>query len=83
VHVPLVEVPARGRTMSVATRSFEPVRLPPGCSSAMVRRTASMRFACPSTTFSQVGLFASSRSAMKQSAPELSALIIIFRSTGR
>jgi hypothetical protein len=31
---------------------------------------------------SQVGEFASSKSAMKTFAPQLSALIIIFRSTG-
>ena len=33
-------------------------------------------------TFSQVGELASSKSAMKTFAPELRALIIIFRSTG-
>ena len=46
------------------------------------RRTASRTFAWPCTTFSHVGEFASSKSAMKTRAPELSALIIIFRSTG-
>ena len=37
---------------------------------------------CPPTQFSQVGEFASSKSAIQHCAPELSALIAIFRSTG-
>ena len=48
----------------------------------IVRRTASRRLTCPSMQFAQVGEFASSKSAMKTLAPELSALINIFRSTG-
>ena len=51
-------------------------------SSAIVFRTASRTFRWPSTTFAQVGEHASSKSAMKTFAPELSALIIILRSTG-
>ena len=39
-------------------------------------------FCWPSTRFDQVGEFASSKSAMKTFAPELSALITIFRSVG-
>ena len=39
-------------------------------------------FCWPSTRFDQVGEFASSKSAMKTCAPELSALITIFRSVG-
>ena len=41
-----------------------------------------MRFDWPSTQFVHVGEFASSKSAMKTFAPELSALITILRSTG-
>src|ERR671938_544874 len=48
----------------------------------MVRRTASHRFTCPCATFSQVGEEESSKSAMNVDAPELSALMIIFRSVG-
>ena len=44
------------------------------------RRRVTFRW--PSTTFSHVGEHASSKSAMKTRAPELSALIIILRSTG-
>ena len=47
-----------------------------------LRRTASLRLRCPSTTALQVGESESSKSAMNTSAPEFSALIIIFRSTG-
>ena len=36
----------------------------------------------PSTMLRHVGAFASSKSAMKPSAPELSALIVILRSVG-
>ncbi len=46
------------------------------------RRTASMRLTCPWTTLLQVGESESSKSGMNTSAPELSALIIILRSTG-
>jgi hypothetical protein len=37
---------------------------------------------CPSRQFSQVGELASSKSAIQHCAPEFSALIAIFRSTG-
>ena len=47
-----------------------------------MRRTASCTLRWPSCTLAHVGEFASSKSAMKTFAPELSALIIIFRSTG-
>ena len=47
-----------------------------------LRRAASRTLTCPWTTFSHVGELASSKSAMKTRAPELSALIIILRSTG-
>ena len=53
-----------------------------GVSSERSPAIASRTFAWPRTTFSHVGEFASSKSAMKTRAPELSALIIIFRSTG-
>jgi hypothetical protein len=46
------------------------------------RRTASAIVTWPPITFAQVGLSASSRSAMKTRAPELSALIIILVSAG-
>src|SRR5258708_9395164 len=41
-----------------------------------------MRLAWPDTMFSQVGVFASSKSAMYVDAPELSALMTILRSVG-
>jgi hypothetical protein len=44
--------------------------LPSGVDRERVRRTASRRFHCLSTTFSHVGLVASSQSAMKTRAPE-------------
>ena len=47
-----------------------------------MRSSASVRLRCPSMQFSQVGELASSKSAMNTRAPELSALITIFRSTG-
>src|SRR3954468_4439607 len=43
---------------------------------------ASMRFTCPPTWLAQVGLLASSKSAMKPLAPELSALMTSLRSVG-
>ena len=49
---------------------------------AMVRRAASRRLTWPAIIASQVGEAASSKSAMKQDAPQLSALMIILRSTG-
>ena len=48
----------------------------------MVSLTASWRLICPCTRFSQVGARESSKSAMKTFAPELRALITIFRSVG-
>ena len=52
------------------------------CSNEIVRSTASIRLRWPSTQFAQVGEFASSKSAMKTLAPELSALMTILRSAG-
>ena len=49
---------------------------------SIVRRIASRRLIWPSIMLSQVGVLASSKSAMKTFAPELSALMIILRSTG-
>ena len=66
---------------SVATSSFSAYVFS-GVSSESSPAIASRTFAWPRTTFSHVGEFASSKSAMKTRAPELSALIIIFRSTG-
>ena len=43
---------------------------------------ASSRLSWPPTTFSHSGVFASSWSASQTLAPELSALIVIFRSVG-
>ena len=71
----------RGRISIVAISSFSRYDFS-GVSSEIVRRTASETLRCPSTTFVHVGEFASSKSAMKTRAPELNALIIIFRSTG-
>src|SRR5690348_1989532 len=71
----------RGRTTRVAVAGSSRYCLPPA-SRAIVRRTASLRLRCPSMMFAQVGEQESSRSAMKTFAPELSALIIILRSTG-
>ena len=53
-----------------------------GSSKVMVRRIASRRLSWPSIRLSQVGVVESSKSAMKTLAPELSALMIILRSTG-
>ena len=47
-----------------------------------MRSIASVRLAWPSRLLRHVGVFASSKSAMKQRAPELSALMTILRSTG-
>ena len=44
--------------------------------------TASRRLICPATILPQVGELASSQSAMKTLAPQLSALITILRSVG-
>ena len=71
----------RGRITSVAISSFRRYCFSP-VSSSISRRTASRTLRCPSTTFVHVGEDASSKSAMKTRAPELSALIIILRSTG-
>ena len=48
----------------------------------MVRFTASRKLIWPDTILSQVGLLASSKSAIKALAPELRALMIILRSVG-
>ena len=48
----------------------------------MVRRIASRKLICPSIKLLQVGVFESSKSAMKTFAPEFNALMIILRSTG-
>ncbi len=56
--------------------------LPSGEVKSILRRTASRRLIWPSIISSQVGLAESSKSAMKHFAPELSALMIILRSTG-
>jgi hypothetical protein len=68
--------------MSVAVSSLSAYRLPSGLAKSIDRRTASRRFTCPWIVFSHVGVFESSKSAMNTFAPELSALMIIFRSTG-
>ena len=47
-----------------------------------MRRTASRRLIWPSIWLAQVGVFASSKSAMNTLAPEFSALMTILRSTG-
>jgi hypothetical protein len=82
-HVRLAQVPAprpheqhRGRS----TRRYDlPVS---GAVYAMVPRTASMRLTWPCTMLAHVGDDASSQSAMNTFAPELSALMIILRSSG-
>ena len=75
----------RGRGMSTAVLSFRRysfwlVSGPP--SKVIVRRTASRMLICPSIMLCQVGQLASSKSAMKVAAPQLSALITILRSVG-
>ena len=72
----------RGRISSVAISSFSVRTLPSGFSNVISRRTASRALICPCTTLSQVGDSESSKSAINASAPEFSAPIIIFRSTG-
>ena len=73
----------RGRTTSVAVSVVEPIGLALGrFEGRACRRTASASAAWPPTTLAQVGESASSRSAMKTRAPELSALIIILGSAG-
>src|SRR5208283_1680180 len=61
---------------------FSLYSLPSGERNSMVRATASQRLRCPSMQLIHVGEFESSKSAMKTLAPELSALMIIFRSGG-
>ena len=56
--------------------------MPSGLESVIVPLTASRRLICPWIVFSQVGVFESSKSDMNTFAPELRALMIIFRSTG-
>ena len=72
---------AAGRTRT-AIFSFSWYSFPSGLVKVIVRRIASRRLIWPSTMLSQVGEFASSKSAMKIFAPELSALITILRSVG-
>ncbi len=56
--------------------------MPSGLVKPIVPATASRKLIWPVMTFSHVGELESSKSAMKTFAPELSALMIIFRSTG-
>jgi hypothetical protein len=56
--------------------------LPSGLVYEIEPSTASRRLIWPWMTFSQVGVFESSKSDMNTFAPELSALMIILRSTG-
>ena len=56
--------------------------LPSGLVYSSVPRRKSRRVSCPSITFAQVGLVASSWSASQTFAPEFSALIAILRSVG-
>ncbi len=76
----------RGRTSRVATSSFRAYRFSPpspvGTAREIVRSSASVRLTWPSRQFCHVGEFESSKSAMNIFAPELRALITIFRSTG-
>jgi hypothetical protein len=72
----------RGRTTSVAISSDRRYPFPSSLTNSIFRTTASVRLTCPPTMFSQVGALASSKSAMNTLAPELSALMIIFRSVG-
>ncbi len=72
----------RGRTRSVAVFSASAYFFPSGEVKVSLRRTASIKLTWPVTTLLQVGESESSKSDMKTSAPELSALIIILRSTG-
>ena len=69
--------------MSVAVSSPSAYVLPVlGSVIPMVRRAASRRLTWPAIIASKVGAAESSKSAMKQDAPEFSALMIILRSTG-
>jgi len=71
----------RGRGSSTAVFSFSAYCFSPWVK-VIVRRTASRRLICPSIIISQRGQLASSKSAMKVDAPQLSALITILRSVG-
>jgi hypothetical protein len=77
-HVPAARARHDGRDL----RSFKAYFFPSGLSNAIVRRAASRMLICPSITFSHVGEFASSKSAIQHCAPEFRALIAILRSTG-
>ncbi len=70
-----------GRTSKVAIFSFNTYFLPL-ISKSIFRSLRSLRFTCPSITFSHTGELLSSKSAIKQFAPEFIALTIIFLSTG-
>ena len=71
----------RGRTSSTACSSSSRYCLP-FSSCSIEPRTASARFTWPPTMLRQVGELASSKSAMKPRAPELSALMTILRLVG-
>ncbi|CEY23295.1 Uncharacterised protein [Streptococcus pneumoniae] len=68
--------------MSTAVFSFNLYSFPLSFSCEIVPFTASRKLICPSTAFSQVGAFESSKSAIKRCAPEFKALMTIFLSTG-
>ena len=72
----------RGRITKVASFSPSLYSFPSGDLNERVLRTASRQLSWPDTMLGQVGEVESSKSAMKTFAPELSALISIFRSTG-
>ena len=78
----LVQVPAARARDQHRGLVVQPVLLARPARSVIVRRTASRRLIWPSIMLAQVGQFASSKSAMKVDAPQLSALITILRSVG-
>ncbi|CVM40473.1 Uncharacterised protein [Streptococcus pneumoniae] len=67
---------------SVSSRSRSRYSLPSGEVKSIWSRIASNRLTCPSSIRSQDGVEESSKSASQPEAPELRALIVIFRSTG-
>ena len=81
-HVALGQVPAARADEQRRDLVVQPVALARPGRARSSARCASIMFCWPSTRFDQVGEFASSKSAMKTLAPELSALITIFRSVG-
>ena len=66
----------------VAGSSPSAYALPSAEVKSIVRASASPRLSWPEITLSQSGVLASSKSASHTLAPELSALIVIFRSVG-